>query len=417
MRGLAIATGVLLLACATWAVIDASKLDTAHSVLVGAMAVGTAMGAVVLARSSFWVGTLMLLAVLCGESYGMLATAERIIVAREATQRPARQAMEARREAASRLQAAEAALRDAPVSSERLRVATVAKAKADEAVITKSAEKACAVNCRELLVGAAATAEREVDAARRELGDRREQLQKEVERLRGELAAIKVPTISGTALADRIGIAPWQLDVVMAGLLTLGSNVLAGVLIAWGAHGGGSYARASAVENGRRSDATVIMQGSPERHRPFDDNHVADTPALIEATTATVASEARAGLMAPVAPATTEDEATASVVPEARDGQTSAGKGNVVTLRELEPAHPRHFLEYAERRLEITAQGRLNIEAMKSDYTTWAARCARATLDDARLDRTIELMCTDLELERDGDTLKGVRLKSARRRA
>lgn len=409
MRGLAIATGVLLLACATWAVIDASKLDTAHSVLVGAMAVGTAMGAVVLARSSFWVGTLMLLAVLCGESYGMLATAERIIVAREATQRPARQVMEARREAASRLQAAEAALRDAPVSSERLRVATVAKAKADEAVIAKSAEKSCAVNCRELLVGAAATAEREVDAARRELGDRREQLQKDVERLRGELAAIKVPSVSGTALADRIGIAPWQLDVVMAGLLTLGSNVLAGVLIAWGAHGGGSHARASAVEKGRRSDATVIMQGSPERRRPVDDNHVAETPALIEATPASAASETRTGHMATVATATTEVEATVSEV--------VAGKGNVVTLRELEPAHPRHFLEYAERRLEITAQGRLNIEAMKSDYTTWAARCARATLDDARLDRTIELMCTDLELEREGDTLKGVRLKSARRRA
>lgn len=410
MRRIAIGTGLFLLAASTWAVIDASKLDTAHSVLVGAMAVGTAMGAVVLARSSFWVGTLMLLAVLCGESYGMLATAERIIVAREATQRPARQAMEARRDAASQLQAAEAALRDAPVSSERLRVATVAKAKADEAVIAKSAEKSCAVNCRELLVGAAATAEREVDAARRELGDRREQLQKDVERLRGELAAIKVPSVSGTALADRIGIAPWQLDVVMAGLLTLGSNVLAGVLIAWGAHGGGSHARASAVEKGRRSDATVIMQGSPERRRPVDDNLVADTPALIEATPATVASETRAGLMAPVATVTTGAEATE---PE----EAPAGKGNVVTLRELEPAHPRHFLEYAERRLEITAQGRLNIEAMKSDYTTWAARCARATLDDARLDRTIELMCTDLELERDGDTLKGVRLKSARRRA
>jgi hypothetical protein len=411
MRRIAIGTGLFLLAASTWAVIDASKLDTAHSVLVGAMAVGTAMGAVVLARSSFWVGTLMLLAVLCGESYGMLATAERIIVAREATQRPARQAMEARRDAASQLQAAEAALRDAPVSSERLRVATVAKAKADEAVIAKSAEKSCAVNCRELLVGAAATAEREVDAARRELGDRREQLQKDVERLRGELAAIKVPSVSGTALADRIGIAPWQLDVVMAGLLTLGSNVLAGVLIAWGAHGGGSHARASAVEKGRRSDATVIMQGSPERRRPVDDNLVADTPALIEATPASVASETRTGHMAPVATATTEVEATVSEV------VAGAGKGNVVTLRELEPAHPRHFVEYAERRLEITAHGRLNIEAMKSDYTTWAARCARATLDEARLDRTIDLMCSDLGLERDGDTLKGVRLKSARRRA
>lgn len=407
MRGVAIGTGVFLLAASTWAVIDASKLDTAHSVLVGAMAVGTAMGAVVLARSSFWVGTLMLLAVLCGESYGMLATAERIIVAREATQRPARQAADARRDVASRLQAAETALQSAPVSSDRLRVATVAKAKADEAVIAKSAEKSCAVNCRELLVGAAATAEREVDAARRELGDRREQLQKDVERLRGELAAITVPSVSGTALADRIGIAPWQLDVVMAGLLTLGSNVLAGVLIAWGAHGGGSHARTSGM---RRSEAAVIMQGNAEsRRRPVEDRHVADTPGLIEATTATVASEERVGLMAPVAPATIAAEAAVSEAP--------AGKGNVVALRELEPAHPRHFVEYAERRLEITAQGRLNVEAMKSDYTTWAARGARATLDEARLDRTIELMCSDLGLERDGDTLKGVRLKSARRRA
>lgn len=412
MRGVAIGTGLFLLAASTWAVIDASKLDTAHSVLVGAMAVGTAMGAVVMARSSFWVGVLMLLAVLCGESYGMLATAERIIVAREAAQKPARQAADARREVTSRLQAAEMALRDAPVSSERLRAATLAKAKADEAVIAKSAEKTCAMNCRELLVGAAATAEREVEAARRELGDRREELHKDVERLRGELAAIKVPTMSGTALADRIGMAPWQLDVMMAGLLTLGSNVLAGVLIAWGAHGGGRHARASVMANGRRSEAAMVVDVE-------DSGTSGDERARIVATPATVvpearkgrASDARVSLPAPVATATTEAEAATPEV------TAIAEKGNVVALRGLEPAHPRHFVEYAERRLDITAQARVNIEAMKSDYTTWAARCGRAVLDEERLDRTIALMCSDLGLERDGDTLKGVRLKSSRRRA
>ncbi len=412
MRGIAIGTGLFLLAASTWAVIDASKLDTAHSVLVGAMAVGTAMGAVVMARSSFWVGVLMLLAVLCGESYGMLATAERIIVAREAAQKPARQAADARQEVTSRLQAAEMALRDAPVSSERLRVATLAKAKADEAVIAKSAEKSCAVNCRELLVGAAATAEREVEAARRELSDRREELHKDVERLRGELAAIKVPTMSGTALADRIGMAPWQLDVMMAGLLTLGSNVLAGVLIAWGAHGGGRHARASVMASGRRSEAAMVVDVE-------DSETSGDERARILATPATVVPEARKGqaseprvsLPAPVATATTEAEAATPEV------NAIAEKGNVVALRGLEPAHPRHFVEYAERRLDITAQGRVNIEALKSDYTTWAARCGRAVLDEERLDRTIALMCSDLGLERDGEALNGVRLKSSRRRA
>lgn len=216
--------------------------------------------------------------------------------------------------------------------------------------------------------------------------------------------------MSGTALADRIGMAPWQLDVMMAGLLTLGSNVLAGVLIAWGAHGGGRHTRASVMANGRRSEAAMVVDVEDSETSGDERACIVATPAMVVSEARKEqASEARVSLPAPVATATTE-----AATPEVN---AIAEKGNVVALRGLEPAHPRHFVEYAERRLDITAQARVNIEAMKSDYTTWAARCGRAVLDEERLDRTIALMCSDLGLERDGDTLKGVRLKSSRRRA
>lgn len=154
----------------------------------------------------------------------------------------------------------------------------------------------------------------------------------------------------------------------------------------------------------RRAEASVMMQGTGRTSdaRMAED---VDEPVLIETTVA-----AREKIAAPVATTTVADVATPV-------NEAASQKGNVVALRELEPAQPRHFVEYAERRLEIAAQARVAIEAMKSDYTTWAARCGRAVLDEERLDRTIELMCTDLGLTREGDMLKGVRLKSARRRA
>ena len=59
--------------------------------------------------------------------------------------------------------------------------------------------------------------------------------QAEIEAAKADVDANPVPP-SATAFADRIGWAPWALDLFLAGLLSIGANGLAGGLIAFGAH-------------------------------------------------------------------------------------------------------------------------------------------------------------------------------------
>lgn len=60
---------------------------------------------------------------------------------------------------------------------------------------------------------------------------------KAIEAAKAEVASNPLPA-SATPLADRLGWAPWVLDLIMAGLLSVGANGLAAALVAFGAHGG-----------------------------------------------------------------------------------------------------------------------------------------------------------------------------------
>jgi hypothetical protein len=164
------------------------------------MAAGTAAGAVVVAMTSWRVGVAVGLAVLCGESFGMLATAERIIAHREA----------ASIEAAANTPAGKLAL-------ERLNDAREAMKRHDKQAAEAIARKDCGKECRGLLDRTRNTLSDEVEAAR--------------------LAVERSTGARSTPLADRLGVEPWHLDLAMAGLLSIGANGLACVLIAWGAHG------------------------------------------------------------------------------------------------------------------------------------------------------------------------------------
>jgi hypothetical protein len=235
-RLFAVLAGLLILGCATWAVIDSAKLAGAHAALVSSLAIGTAVGAFVMARSNWMAGLAIALAVVCGEGYGMLMTAERIVAMREAAQAPARRMAEQQTKVKERLTAAEAALAAMPAASPRLEAAIVAKGEADRAAINKAAEKSCSENCRKLLEAAVASARIELDDARREIADQRNRLGVIVDTERTAITSLQMPPSSGTALADRLGLAPWLLDLMAACLLTLGANGLAAVLIAWGSH-------------------------------------------------------------------------------------------------------------------------------------------------------------------------------------
>lgn len=202
MRIIAIPSGLAILAAATWLIVTDANLDPTgpHALLLYAMAGGVATGSVIMARTSWRVGLIVALAVIAGESYGMLATAERVIRNREALSADVREGNAAREGTMRRATTADAAIRAH-----------------DDTARKTVAERGCAAECRRLLEATRADLVRDRDMAI-------------------AAATASAGGRSATPLADRLGIEPWRLDVAMAALLSLGANGLACVLIAFGAH-------------------------------------------------------------------------------------------------------------------------------------------------------------------------------------
>jgi hypothetical protein len=205
-------------------------LAVAAGVAVASILVGRAWGE---GRRTLAVG--LVIAIAAGEVYALIGTAERLTAAREASQAPLRQAVEARQKLEARVAKAEAAVAALPETSSRFQAAMLGKAAADAAVVTKSAERGCAANCRLLLQAQADQNQQEVEAARRDMAEHRTRLEQAVTDAKGELAAFKAPP-SPSPLADRIGWQAWVLDLVMAGLGSLSANGLAGLMMVFGSH-------------------------------------------------------------------------------------------------------------------------------------------------------------------------------------
>ena len=163
---------------------------------------------------------------------------------------------------------AEAAVAALPDASARLQAAIQSKAAADTAVVTKSAERGCAANCRLLLQAQADQNQQEVEAARRDMADNRARLEQAVTDARADLAAFKAPS-SASPLADRIGWPAWVLDLVMAALGSITANGLACALMVFGSH--------RKVASVKAADATPpkapelpAPETAPEPLRPVD---------------------------------------------------------------------------------------------------------------------------------------------------
>lgn len=220
LRLLSIIIGAAVLASATWTAIESAGLDGAHAWLVASLALGTAGGAIVIAHTSGRVAVLVVGAVICGELFGMLATAERIIKAREAVAGVVVDAKGAARERDKRIAEARADL-----------------ARHDTDALAEISKRTCAAECRKLMEGTRAKLESALQAAR--------DMEVPVEAAR-----------SASPLADRLGIAPWALDLIAAACMTIGANGLAVILIAWGAHGPVTHGRPNVTHddaNGRVS--------------------------------------------------------------------------------------------------------------------------------------------------------------------
>jgi hypothetical protein len=109
---------------------------------IGSIAVGMAWG-----DRRWFVTAGLAIALVAGEAYALLLTAERVTSHREAQQAPLKAEAANRAKAAQHVADAERVLADASKDTPRLTLALSAKKAADEAAIGKSAEQGCAKNC------------------------------------------------------------------------------------------------------------------------------------------------------------------------------------------------------------------------------------------------------------------------------
>jgi hypothetical protein len=150
------------------------------------LALGMAFVGVCFNEGRRWQAILLAVLILAGETYWVLINADREVASLDAIAAPVAQMRADRSAAASRLRRAE-----------------TAKTDADTAAISEAAKKDCASNCAKLLLAGQQQAELDLKQARE------------------ALARLPEPR-SVTPLSDRLGIAPWAWDLVLAGLRSLG---------------------------------------------------------------------------------------------------------------------------------------------------------------------------------------------------
>jgi hypothetical protein len=228
-RGLATCTGAGILAAATNTnVMSTGGYWTSHAALVIALSAGVFAGARVIgAGAAGRIAAVIICALAAGELYNFSATGERIVVEREGNAAPLRAQREAHDAAVRRA----SEVSGAPARSARLDRAVEAQSKARAAYEKELREGGrCKTICNGLKEDAARAAA-EVTSAAQEA----QQLHAAaIEAAKAEVAANPLPA-SATPFADRIGWAPWALDLFIAGLLSLGANGLAAALIGYGA--------------------------------------------------------------------------------------------------------------------------------------------------------------------------------------
>jgi hypothetical protein len=158
-------------------------------------------------RDGRWIAALALgVCLLAGETYWVLLNAEREIARREANEAPTLHARGDRATAEARVTSAEAAL-----------------LAASAAVVSEAAKPGCLKNCAAMLTASEAAAKADVTAARTALAN--------------------VPRVlSSSPLPERLGVAPWLWDLIMAGLRSLavvGGSIAIGMTM----HGRNRFAK------------------------------------------------------------------------------------------------------------------------------------------------------------------------------
>lgn len=239
LRFVLMIVGLILIGAAAHSSITATGgYASPSAVMTLAIAFGVAAGAIGLGMAAGEkrgvLAFVMFVSLVCAESFNVVSSFERVIVAREAQAAPLRAAALAYEAAVARVAKAQK-LVDELGTSDRLRAAEAAKAKADAAVQASAADKSCAANCRTLLEAQVTNAQTEVAQARAEVEASQARARADLNTARAELL-LAPPPPSTSPLADRLGIAPWALDLIIATLQAIGINGLGAALLALGAH-------------------------------------------------------------------------------------------------------------------------------------------------------------------------------------
>ena len=201
---------------------------TSHAPIVVGLAAGVFAAANVIGQGRIASRGLVLAivgALVAGEAYNLVATAERLVVAREAMQAPLKDLSAKRTAALDRLKA----LETGEATSTQLTLAKQALVAARAAVDAEAKDIRCGKECKRKQD----LADRAEEAVKAAIPGAVAGHAKAVESAKADVAANPLPA-SATALADRLGLAPWVLDLAMAALLSVAANGLAGVLIAFG---------------------------------------------------------------------------------------------------------------------------------------------------------------------------------------
>ena len=251
--------GLILVAAAAYGnVVYSGGFGTPASYATCAMAFGVVVGSAIVG----YVRTMTLVAVLlfslvAGEAYALLMTANRVVVASDALQAPLIDAKQRHDDALKALAKARNE-KPVPVSRDRLEAAERAKTEADKAAREQASLRTCLKNCAALLRAAADDAAREVEAARAEIANHdkleADRIAALVTKAEAMLKAAPMPA-SATPFADRIGMAPWALDLLIAFLLSIGLNVLAAAFFAFATH---SERKAKTIAVAATSEPVVV---------------------------------------------------------------------------------------------------------------------------------------------------------------
>lgn len=227
----AIAAGAVILGISAHHVVTATGQTGAHAALTYALSGGVLVGALVHGRASQvrrGLGVALLAAMIAGEAANVLASAETVILRRDASGAVHRTQAGAHAHAVGEVAKADAAL-----------------TQARDAVALSASKPGCKDRCVTILREALAAAEAQRAEAVRVYD------------------ANPAPQGSAAPFADRIGVPAWVLDLVLAGLVALGANGLAALLVAYGAsdaHG----SRTLAASAPQQSKAQQIPMPNPD---------------------------------------------------------------------------------------------------------------------------------------------------------